>query len=147
MKFRPERPIFLGKENTSFRTKDEVLYAVQQLRDQGWLCVYSEETKPYHLSFNDPLICNEFQKCASDLGVKLKVPSISDEGIRDFDEKKNTIIKEEPESEDTNIHAGQEGAIIVDSDTVNAPVTGSDDPADQGTPTPDYPIPRSKKSK
>lgn len=72
LRFRPELPIYLSTENIGVKTKDEVLFAIQQLRDLGWLCVYSEEVvRPFHMCFLDPKMFQEFKKDAQSLSIKL----------------------------------------------------------------------------
>ncbi len=44
-KFRPERPIYLNKENTGLKTEVEIELKVEELRSRGWLCVSSHEKK------------------------------------------------------------------------------------------------------
>jgi len=95
-RFRPERPIYLSKHNTGFKSEAEVLLGVERLRDRGWLCCYSaEKIKPIHLSFNDTAEFSEFKKDCSALSIKLVAPPITQEMIQDLDFESNVIIKPE----------------------------------------------------
>lgn len=76
-RFRPERPIYLNEQNTNCKTKMEVLFAIEQLREKGWLCCYGEITRPYHLSFNDEKVLAQFKKHCSALDIKMKAPPIT----------------------------------------------------------------------
>lgn len=92
-KFRPERPIYLNEDNTGLKTKDEVIVAVEKLRLRGFLCAYSEVSRPFHMSFNDVLgDFEDFKKAAAECGVKLKnPPAVIDDA--DFDKAAEPEIK------------------------------------------------------
>lgn len=83
-KFRPERPIYLNEQVTNFRTKDEVLEAIQRLRDRGWLCAYSENSRPFHMSFNDVKVFQEFKKSCKEESIKLHEPLIKPDDIEEL---------------------------------------------------------------
>lgn len=84
-KFRPERPIYLNEENTGYKTKSEVVVAIEKLRAQHWLCSYNENSRPFHMSFNDGKEFQKFKKDAADLGVKLKAVVVKSDDDIDFD--------------------------------------------------------------
>lgn len=89
--FRPERPIYLNEENTGFKTRDQVIVAIEELRDLNWLCAYNENTRPLHMSFNNVKEFAEFKKDCSKLSIKLKEPV-----IKELEDIEKPII--EPES-------------------------------------------------
>lgn len=97
-KFRPERPVILNLENTGFKTEDQVIYAVEQLREKGWLCTYNEKVRPLHMSFNDEKEFSKFKKDCDILKIELKKPPLK---IDDFEaqlaeDDKNVILPPEP---------------------------------------------------
>lgn len=98
--FRPERPIYLNEQNTNYKTKAEVIFAIEQLRDKGWLCTYGQITRPYHLSFNDEKVLAQFKKCCKELGIKMATPSLStnidDEPIVEIVPVESTSSYEDP---------------------------------------------------
>lgn len=109
-KFRPERPILLNTENTGFKTEVEVVHAIEQLRDRGWLCTYSEKLRPLHMSFNDEKELAQFKKDCDILKISLKKPPLK---IDDFEaqlaeDDKNVILPPEPkesfEDPSGNVH-------------------------------------------
>lgn len=75
-RYRPERPIYLNEQNTDSKNKTIALYNVEQLRSLGWLCCYSEQVRPLHLSFNDEREFQEFKRDCATLKIKLKSPVI-----------------------------------------------------------------------
>lgn len=97
-KFKPERPIILHESNTGYKTRDQVIYAIEQLREKGWLCTYSEKIRPIHMSFNDVREFTAFKKTCSDLGVKLKEPTIKADEMDDI-MTEDPIIAPEPNSD------------------------------------------------
>ena len=81
-KYRPERPVYLNEQNTGFKTKDEVLYAIERLRDlYQFLCTYAEKTRPFHLSFDKEQEFHEFKRACRELGVELKSPVLKEEDL------------------------------------------------------------------
>lgn len=97
-KFRPERPIYLNTQNTKCKTQDQVLFAVEQLRDKYWLCAYGETSRPFHLSFNNVKELNEFKKDAESLGIKLRDQVIKTDDFGDISDENTEeapIIPEE----------------------------------------------------
>ena len=113
-KFKPERPIYLSESNTAFKTKDEVLYAIEQLRAKGYLCTYGDFPRPIHMSFiSDPSGFQEFKKACSQLKITLKEPTIHADDMDEFEdrERKNIIIPEEPKS----THEDPSGTIHIES--------------------------------
>jgi len=104
-RFRPERPIFLSRDNTGYKSDAEVLLAIEKLRDRGWLCCFSaEKIKPFHLSFNIDSEFQEFKKDAKTLGIALVSPPITQEMIDDLEMESNTIIKPEPNKSSEDPH-------------------------------------------
>ena len=93
-KFRPERPIYLHESNTGYKTQIEVLHAVERLRGEQWLCAYSENIKPFHLSFNNESEFQEFKKCCQELDVKLKAPILKPD--EDYSKDETVIVQPEP---------------------------------------------------
>lgn len=84
LKFRPERPILLSKENTGYKTDDALEIGVESLRARRWLCRVcgpKESIRPLHMSFNDVKEFSEFKRDCKDLGVVLKEPTIKSEDI------------------------------------------------------------------
>lgn len=107
-KFRPERPVILNEQNTNFKTKIEVVHAVEKLRSLGWLCAYGEKARPFHMSFNDEKEFQEFKKAASKLDVKLQSPIVKD---GDMEEMEDVIIAPEP----TSSYEAPDGKVHIDS--------------------------------
>lgn len=99
-KFRPERPIYLNEQNTGFKTKVEVLHAIEQLRDNyAFLVCYGEKSRPFHMSFNDEKEFQEFKKACKELSITLKTPTIMIEEIEELEvAEQETNIKEETTS-------------------------------------------------
>lgn len=97
-KFKPERPIYLNEQNTGFKTKAEVLVAIQKLRDAHWLCAYNESSRPFHMSFNNEKEFQQFKKCCKDLSITLKSPVYQPEEIEELELKENETVKAEPTS-------------------------------------------------
>lgn len=95
-KFKPERPIILHESNTGFKTQDEVVFAIEKLREKGWLCTYGEKLRPFHMSFNNEKEFQEFKKTCSQLSITLKSPIIKEDDIlqMDSDDALNEITKE-----------------------------------------------------
>lgn len=93
-RFRPERPIVLNEQNTNLKTKDEVILKIEDLRNEGWLCTYGERMRPFHMSFNDEKMFQEFKKDCSALNVTLKSPVIKSEDLEALEEEetKGTVI-------------------------------------------------------
>lgn len=106
-KFHPERPIFLNEANTGKKTKAEVLLAVQQLRDMGWLCVYGEKARPFHISFNDERMLSEFKKDAKNLGIALKAPIIKQDDLEELlaEDNKGQVVPGAEDSESADKEA------------------------------------------
>ena len=102
-RFRPERPIYLSENNTGYKTQDEVIFAVEQLRDLGWLCAYNENHKPFHMSFNDELEFQQFKNDCQQLSITLKSPLIKQEDLETilYNEKQTNIEPEAEETEET----------------------------------------------
>lgn len=100
VKFRPERPIYLGLENTRFKTEEELIIGIEALRAAGWLVTLLPEGarhRPFHLSFADDNAYQEFKVDCQDLGIELRNKLISED---DFD----TQIDAAPEVEGANEH-------------------------------------------
>lgn len=97
-RFKPERPIYLHESNTGFKTKDQVIVAVEELRELGWLACYNEKIRPIHMSFNDVREFTQFKKACGDLGVKLKEPIVKPDELEELmiDEP---IVPVEPKSD------------------------------------------------
>lgn len=95
-KFRPERVVYLNEANTGYKSKAEVILAIEKLRSKCWLCAYSEKVIPMHMSFSDVSEFAEFKKDANALGVKLTSPIIKPDDDFDLLLKDDPIIKPEP---------------------------------------------------
>jgi hypothetical protein len=111
LKFRPERPIYLHEVNTGFRTRDQVIFAIEQLRDLGWLCVYGEKTRPFHLCFNNPKELQEFKKTCSNLKITLKSPVIKPEELEELEQSEH-LGETVPGAESTDMVERPDGRII-----------------------------------
>lgn len=86
-KFKPERPIYLNEEVTGFKTKDQVLAAIETLRGLHWLCAYAEKARPFHMSFNDFRQFEEFKKTCNELGIVLKHKMITADELDELEAK------------------------------------------------------------
>lgn len=112
-KFRPERPIYLGLQNTGFKTEDELEVAIEQLRSEGWLCTKLPEKaspRPFHMSFNTENDFQEFKGDCQALGISLKSKVISED---DFEamvaaDKASPVI---PGAEDKDTYEDPEGNV------------------------------------
>jgi hypothetical protein len=115
VRFRPERPIYLNKENTNLKTDIEVELKVEELRDLGWLVVFAPDKKPVplHICFNDEKTLSEFKKDCADLKVSIKAPTKLTED--DFLELQNEDKKalEIPGAEEKNTYEDTQGKIRV----------------------------------
>lgn len=109
-RFKPERPIYLHESNTGLKTKDEVLFAIQRLRDhpiQPWLCTYNENIRPLHMSFNNEKEFQEFKKHCKELSIPLKSPVLKDEEFSISDDI--SLVPEEPKSD----YEGTDGRVRI----------------------------------
>ena len=95
-KFKPERPIYLNETNTGLKTKNEVLVVIANLRKIHWLCAYNENSRPFHMSFNDERMFQQFKKDCKSLNITLKSPIIHDEEVDALDELDNKTVEPEP---------------------------------------------------
>lgn len=112
LKFRPERPIILSRENTSYKTDDELELAVEQLRDKHWLCKVcgpKEVIRPLHMSFDDVRQFTEFKRVAKDLGIKLKEPVIKSDEIEAAEPVDLPVHDSVPDAADTDTYEGTDG--------------------------------------
>lgn len=114
VRFRPERPIYLNEENLGVKTREEVDYAIERLRDAGWLCTYGEQHRPFHLSFesNFQETFNEFKKTAEDLDIKLLEPPTTPEEIALLNAKE-LVGEEIPGAKDLHSHDSLKGEAAV----------------------------------
>lgn len=115
LKFKPERPIYLNESNTGFKTKIEVLFAIEKLRAKHWLCAYNEKSRPFHMSFNDEKEFQDFKKDCKDLDIVLKSPIIKEEDIMDLDLEESKT-GHEAELELTSTSESPEGKIEINTD-------------------------------
>lgn len=116
-KFRGERPIYLNETNTGFKTAEEVILAVEQLRERNWLCAYSnpdeKKARPFHMSFNDEKDFAEFKKDASALNIVLKNPIIKSDDMGEPEEE--PIIKETKADKAHSTYQDSKGRIHIES--------------------------------
>lgn len=111
-KFKPERPISLSRNNTKYKTEDEVIYAVEQLRSKDWLCVYSPDSiKPIFLSFNDEKLLGQFKKDCEILGIELIQPTIQSEDFEELIALEEKKITEVPGAEDKDTYEDSSGKV------------------------------------
>lgn len=110
-KFRPERPIYLNEQNTGFKTKIEVIHAIEQLRDKGFLCCYGEKSRPFHMSFNDEKEFQEFKKTCGNLKIKLESPVIKAEDIEELETEE---LETNVQAESTSSYEDPQGKVHIE---------------------------------
>lgn len=113
VRFKPERPIYLNKDNTGYKTEEQVIFAIEQLRDKGWLCAYSELSRPFHMSFNSEKEFQEFKKCAKDLGITLKATIIKQDELDLIDEKEANLTVD-PTANSKSSYESSKGILVIE---------------------------------
>ena len=114
-KYRPERPILLNTENTGFKTKVQVLEAIEKLRamPHRWLCAWSEKIRPLHFCFNSTKDFAEFKRSCKDLGIKLTEPVIAQSDIEAL-EVQEKIATDTTEAEAESSIERPDGSIVLE---------------------------------
>lgn len=114
IRFRPERPIYLNEQNTEFKTRDQVIFAVEKLRARNWLCVYdAEKMRPFHMSFNLEKELAEFKKDCENLDITLKAPLIKLEDIETLNSSE-MAGQTMPEATASDTHEDPDGSKYID---------------------------------